>query len=344
MPAAKGEHRSIQTNRVDEPQIARCLVRICVRSAAHPIGQDQAQQITAGTEHEGLRDELPHDPVTAGSERRSHRNLLAPAGRPRKHQARDVCTRDEEHQDDGAEQQQKQRPKLADEIVLAEDHGKAQPCVGLGKSLLEAARDGTQFGSGGLHAHAGSQPRDQTCTYSLPFLLAVMSEEKYAPYCSGGIESAHRASHGEARRHHADYRMRDTVEHYRTAEHTGVAVKLLLPQRVAEHDDARVPGVISGTIERAPNRRLNSKHVEESCIDLSGFKTACPAVASQCHLRVHEAATLEKAPISRLSAPSFTLMKFGGDSAVPVCPSPLREWSIISVSGSFSASGRSSIP
>ena len=127
--------------------------------AAHDAGQQQVQ-VQVGREEphdtpqegekQALQQELADQPAAAGTERRPRRQLLVAVGRPRQQQVDQVDAGDQQHESDGHQQKQEDRPDAAYQIFA--DRGSIQPSADIGHRVFrrQLADDAVQvFSRGG---------------------------------------------------------------------------------------------------------------------------------------------------------------------------------------------------
>ncbi len=154
------QNRSVQPKCIRKTEAAQTSVIGRLNGAAQAERQQQAEEDASGAQRQRLGKELPDHTSAAGAESRPHRNFLAAGRGTREQQARDICARNEEHETDGPEEQQKQCPDFADKVLVTRHCGEDHPGIALREPLLETPSGSMQLGASRIDADAGRQARN----------------------------------------------------------------------------------------------------------------------------------------------------------------------------------------
>ena len=82
-----------------------------------PGGEDKAERPLATGQHQALGEELPEQPPAAGAERGADGHLPVARRRAREEQVGHIGAGDEEHEGDGAEQDEQRQPHVTDDLL-----------------------------------------------------------------------------------------------------------------------------------------------------------------------------------------------------------------------------------
>ena len=211
-------------------------------------------------QQQAFRQQLADEPPAAGAERRPHRELALARGRACEQQVGDVRARDEQHEADGAQQQQQRGPRVFDDVAVQRGDRELEVSVVLRVRLLEAFRDVLNVSRRGVTAHAVLHAADHV---EEPRAAVVYAErlivgEWHPELALGRVR--------QRRRHHADDRVGDAVQPDRLPDDVRVPAEALHPEAVTEQDDVVFARLVLLRAERTPEdaaarrgRRRNSR-------------------------------------------------------------------------------------
>ena len=192
-------------------------------------GEEHAERAAGEGEQDALGQELAQQPAAAGANRHPDRHLARPRRAAGQLQVGDVGARDEEQERDRAEQQLQAGPHLSARDrhvqIIAQPGGEA--LLGKRRRLLEreALVERAELLFGDDLRYTGRQPHDGIDPRHIRARGREREPEPLAPIPA------------EARRHHADNRVRATVQSKRPADRRGAPLEQPQPQLVAQHDD-----------------------------------------------------------------------------------------------------------
>ena len=166
---------------------------------------------------------------TPRAEGAANRQLLLPRGRARQQQVGDVGAGDQQHETDGAEQNQQRARDIADDLLVHRHQPHAEPCIG---RILAFEPRGDP-----IHVRLRGAARDaraQAADDRQPERAARLHQLR-EPFrgCKWRPELRFLGV-GEAFRHDADHLVRHAVEHHRAPDDSGIAAKSPLPEPVRE--------------------------------------------------------------------------------------------------------------
>ena len=138
---------------------------LAARSAFRPAqARPSPSAAPASAEHHALGEELAHQPPALGAEAGAHRDLPPPPLGAGEHQVGDVGAGDEQHEADGAEQEQQRRARVAHHLLVQreEDHRVRLwvRVVGVREGLLPAGQQGRHAVARRGERLAGGEPAD----------------------------------------------------------------------------------------------------------------------------------------------------------------------------------------
>ena len=151
-------------------------------------GRDEHAAGRAGPrERDALDEQLPHEPETAGAERRPHRQLALPRRRARQEQVGDVGAGDEQHEADRAGQRAERRPHGADQLFPKRHHVRGPAGIAIGELGRQTRREAIHVGPRLREIDAGRQAghRNQP---SPPGLACCVAEAGREPHVDLAIE------------------------------------------------------------------------------------------------------------------------------------------------------------
>ena len=144
----------------------------CARGSARRTGHERVDAVgsrqeagdaAADTEQHALGQQLLHDAQPAGAERPAQRNLPGAPVSPHQHQVGEVGAGDEQHQGDGAEQDEQRRARVTDQVFVQGDDQRTPVLVVGGILRRQPQRNRVEVGLGPLDGRrraSAFRPRD----------------------------------------------------------------------------------------------------------------------------------------------------------------------------------------
>ena len=183
-------------------------------------------------EDDALGEQLPNQPRPAGAERGANRDLALARRGPRQQQVRDVDTRNQQHEADGAEQQPERLANIAHHRLVQRHRRDAQSFVAVRVLRRELTADRLDLEAHLFGRHTGLGPPDGL---QIP-CAALLAEQVFR--CTRAAPTRERAAGNEN-----PCGMTPTISCvtpsrcHRLADDRGVAAKASLPQVVTEDRD-----------------------------------------------------------------------------------------------------------
>ena len=211
-------------------------------------------------QHSRLREQLAHETAASRPERGPDRQLPSADGAAGDEQVGDVGAGDEEHEHARTQQQEEERPVIADVRIDDRPHGR-----GVLGDWRRAVR--IRFGRR-LH---GSNRRVLALAERHP-IAHPADQRQEARLMKVGVVARHgqrdpelrefRGERLERRRHHADHGARRAVHLDRPSEDRAVPAEPGAPRPVADHRDVVAPGRVFLGEERSAHRRRDAERLE----------------------------------------------------------------------------------
>ncbi len=224
----------------------------------------EARERAKSAEDRRFREELSRDVRAARAKREANRELAPPADRAQQRHDRHVDARDQQHQRRGA-LQDAEREAHVSELALTERDEAEAPCrlaVGVGKVVAESGRDTREIARGGRGVDAGAKARHRE-------QIAIAAIGSVArPQIERHPDRHVRLWIGEMVRHHADDRIRHSVQPNRARQHIGCAAEVRVPEARADHGYLAPPvsgleAMPSVSTKRTPADGADSEHAEK---------------------------------------------------------------------------------
>ena len=221
---------------------------------------DSAEQ----RQEQALRQQLPDQPRSPGSQRLANGDLGLPSAGARQEEVGDVHAADQEDQPDGAEQQNQRLADVAHDRFLERHQSNRPPALRrvIGGILLLQARDQrVEPALRRRQRQPGFETRDrfrQIPPVARRLRLQRRAEEARCrpdfgvPFCRS------RARRVKAGRHDADDAVQVGIEPQRPVEDSRVAPERAPPQAIADHDFAGESRRVVVGIEDAPQLRFHA--------------------------------------------------------------------------------------
>ncbi len=223
-------------------------------------------------------DELLEHAAAAGAERRTNRQLLAPAERSGEQQVADVGARDQQHEDDRAQQHAQRRSHLADDQLLQRNDGRTPAGVLLRILTLQLQRDVRHLRFRPREVDTGFHAGDHRIVVVVAHRpIGVLEGDRHPQIAVGDAPGRHR----KGGRHHTDDGVRLAVERERAADGVGRAAEMALPESGAEHHDMAAPRRVLFREEHAAEKRLGANGLEEPVAHGAGDDGFRAAAAGQ---------------------------------------------------------------
>jgi hypothetical protein len=208
-------------------------------------------------EHHALGEQLPRDTAASRAESMANRNLAAADARARQQQIAEVRTRDQEHERDGAHEHEQLPPHAADDALLQGHDVDAGSFIELWPLTGQPVTD---------HAHLRVCLRECRATGEASdhfdeVLIAIRSKLRREVRGHDVVELIAKA---ERLRHHADNRIRRTVQIDDGADGSSIAGEQSLPQLIADDHHRWSVGLLVLQRERAAGKRGHAEHGHES--------------------------------------------------------------------------------
>ena len=224
---------------------------------------DAEQPAGRGQEH-GFHGDLADEARAAGAEGAADRELARPAGRADQQQVHQIHRADHQQEEDAGLRQEHERPDRRDVVRVKRDNDRSESgtrdhrgfrIVAFEHGILRVELR-LRLGDRG----ARLQPRDHLrrrpgVAACRPPLLGVGRQRQIDP-CLGGEKP-------EARRQHADHRVRHAVDANRSTDHTRVAREPPPPGRVGQNGDVIGPPRHLLLGERASSRQRHAERREQ---------------------------------------------------------------------------------
>ena len=204
-------------------------------------------------------DQLTQQAGPSCPERRANRDLALAAGGAGEQQAGNVRARNQQHETDSAEQQQQRSADVPDDLVAKAPKRNPATAVALGEAARLLRGNGREILLSLFDVDPWKQPADR-----LDVMHAAACEQ-----VAGNIDGRHRHRFARehpglslfgvanARRHHANDRVRNAVDAYPGVDDGRVRREVVPPRVVAEHDQrfgrSRIGGTAEGPAERGPH-------------------------------------------------------------------------------------------
>ncbi len=244
-------------------------------------------------QQQALDHQLADQPRATGAERSPHRELAPPPGCAHQQEVGHVGAGDEQHEPDGAEEQQEHRARPANHL-LEPRHDPDAVALLLRMGLPHGALDRLHVRARGLERHALLQPRDALELPLVPRVPALLVRQQ-RPQVRVGIGKV------EAAGHHADDGVRQVVERDRAAHDRRIGAERAPPEAVAQDRDGGRTFVILFGQERTAERRRHAEGPQYAGRDRRAPERLRPVTAGE-----HE--------------PPFTVDPEGVEGVVEVAP------------------------
>ena len=206
-------------------------------------------------QQQALGEQLPHEAPASRTQRGADGDLLATLGRAGQQEIGHVGAGDEQHEADRPGQRDECGPHLAHgDLAQVVDHD-APAVVGPRVLLLEPRRDGVHLAAGLLDRHAGSEPADHVVVMRSSF-GELLRGEGDGDVQLGRVES-------EAGPHDPDHGVRLAVERERRSDQVPTRAEPVLPEPVADDDDAARTGPILLGEEGPAVQRSRAEEIEQ---------------------------------------------------------------------------------
>jgi hypothetical protein len=208
--------------------------------------------------------------------------------RAHEQQVADVGARDEKHGDDHAErdgERRQHRPGVVEGRLPQRIQLDAAAAVCLRIGALESAGDRRQLGLFLVDRDAGLQPYEALDPARAAILEFVDAAIELRLHRRGHPELERIADEGavETLRCHADDGVRHAGEHLRATDDRGIAVKPLLPQRVADDGDGmRVAADVLARLEAPSDNGMHADRVEIIRRHHAAERTLCAIADAEC--------------------------------------------------------------
>ena len=186
-----------------------------------------------------------------------------------------VRAHDQQHQADGAQEDQQPLPRSARDGVAEPDDRRRGVAIGGGKRHRQAGRDPAHVGARVLERHARPQPSEhvEIVGAALGFQIPRREAERH-PELRLQWE-------GKAGRHDPHDLPRDAVDLQQPADDAGVGPEAPGPQPVTEHHHVAAAHAIVVGGQDAAQLRLRSKDGEEPARDLRAWHLLRRAAARE---------------------------------------------------------------
>ncbi len=218
-----------------------------------PDGDQPSEHARDGRQHDAFDQQLPDDPPAAGAEGDANGDFTRPVHGARQQQVRHVGAGDQEHERHRSHQGGEQHSNLRTIELFAKgvDH-RRDSLIGVRIFLFEIARDGRDFGGGGL---LGGSWRH----FAESGQVAGLALFGIGPGNEGGPQLG---IHGKFQvlGHHTDHGSGDVVNANRLAENACAPTVAVLPNSVAQNGYRGGAGLSVVGREVAAQHRLLADH------------------------------------------------------------------------------------
>ncbi len=221
-------------------------------------GENEPDGAAENGEGDALGQELTHEPLLAGTERRADGELFLSLHSPAQQKVGEVGAGDEKNADRGPEEGREQQPSLHRDVVVQRVDRRTCLLVLLGILPRELFGNELHLGASFVDSDARTKLRQHPQITVFPIVeILVVRELQRGPKLGGGVGEV------ELPRHHSHDGRRVIVESYRLSHDVPAPAKNTLPQAVAEDDDLRRPHAVVLGHERTPHQGRHAENPEE---------------------------------------------------------------------------------
>ncbi len=244
-------------------------------------GEDSAQGRSSQGEQQALDEERAHQAPAARPQRGADGQLLLAGGAPGEQQVAHVGAADEEQQPHRSQHDEECRPELTHDLLRQglDLDGEALRVV-LRVDLRQPAGHDVEVDLGLAHRDPGLQVAEQVPVAGERARRRI--ERRGGPARDPQLGIAPRKS----RRHDADQRACDSVEHEAPAEHPGVAAEAVDPGLVPHHEDGRCGRLVVGGQQHPTQQGGHAEELEGTRGDQQPLETLGPLPGGVEHVVV----------------------------------------------------------